>query len=68
MERLPERPINSLRGGRKRGGGRGGEKEKSAKSRKSPLFSLPFYPLRHSKPATQATQENRSYSLFEGIS
>ena len=64
MERLPERPINSLRGGRKRGGG----KEKSAKSRKSPLFSLPFYPLRHSKPATQATQENRSYSLFEGIS
>ena len=66
MERLPERPINSLRGGRKRGGG--GGKEKSAKSRKSPLFSLPSYPLRHSKPATQATQENRSYSLFEGIS
>ena len=64
MERLPERPM-SLRGGRKKGRGRGeGGKEKSAKAGKSPLFSLPSYPLPHSKPATQATHENLSYSLF----
>ena len=58
--------MNSLRGGRKKGRGRGeGEKRKS---REIPSFSLPSYPLPHSKPATQATHENRSYSLFESTS